>query len=273
MNPAPGPAALRRPLRTGLRTARFGLLLARTAAEIAFGSGDPRAAVRRACGRLLRIMNVRVGVQGPLPSRGLVVCNHLGYLDVPVLLAAVPAVFVAKSEVKAWPLLGWFVRKAGTLFVDRNSRSASGRASSEIGAALAGTSPVVLFPEGTSSGGAGVLPFKSSLLESARGGTIWAAALAYDLDADDGDSSEVVCYWKDMAFLPHLARLFGTREIRATLVFAPVDAADEDRKVLALRLHRIVSDLKNGKAQAAVGAGIPFDWAVVGYFGFRSRIR
>ncbi len=189
-------------------------------------------------------MGVQLQVCGDVPPDGLIVCNHLSYLDILVISAAAPAVFVSKSEVRSWPILGWIARRTGTIFVERGHSCGAGRTVEEIEGALRAGRRVVLFPEGTSSGGETVLPFKSSLLEPGRQGPISAAALAYSLEPGDGDPAEVVCYWKDMTLLPHLIRLLGRRSIRATLVFARLDGSDADRKSLARRLHSLVLTLK-----------------------------
>src|SRR2546426_8473171 len=119
--------------------------------------------------RILRIFGLEAEVGGDIPTTGLLVSNHLSYLDILVLAAISPCLFVAKQEVKHWPLFGWFARLAGTVFVHRESRIQAATAASEIDAALRTGVLVVLFPEGTSSGGEAILPFKSSLLEPAAG--------------------------------------------------------------------------------------------------------
>ena len=73
--------------------------------------------------RTLRVFSVEFESRGPLPPAGLLVCNHLTYLDILVLVALTPAVFVSKAEVQNWPVFGWFAKRSGTLFVDRTRRS------------------------------------------------------------------------------------------------------------------------------------------------------
>src|SRR5258708_19447854 len=114
---------------------------------------------------LLRVFRVETQFTGNIPSRGLLVCNHLSYLDIRALAALAPCVFVAKQEVKHWPVFGWFAKLAGTVFVHREQRAQTGQTVHKIGTALQTGALVVLFPEGTSSDGRTVLPFKSSLLE------------------------------------------------------------------------------------------------------------
>jgi lyso-ornithine lipid O-acyltransferase len=193
--------------------------------------------------RVLRVLNVEIDAQGLIPTSGLLVCNHLSYLDVLVLGALAPAVFVAKREVKLWPLFGWFASLAGTVFVNRERRSQAGPAAQEIKAVLERGQLIVLFPEGTSSDGKTVLPFKSSLLEPATKANwlLSAGALTYELE--EGDVAEEVCYWKDMTFLPHLLNLLTKRRVLANVGLVQVDRTTICRKALARQLHTLVSQL------------------------------
>jgi 1-acyl-sn-glycerol-3-phosphate acyltransferase len=194
--------------------------------------------------RLLPVFDLKVTVTGPIPSAGLLVCNHLSYLDIVVLAGMTPAVFVAKSEVRRWPVFGWFARKSGCIFVERQRRFQTSEANSEIAAAVAAGLLVVLFPEGTSSDGRTVLPFKSSLLECAAQTKppIFAGLVRYELD--DGDVGEEVCYWKDHTLGPHLLNLMSKRAIRCELHFTRVQEAGNERKALALQLHREVAAMR-----------------------------
>jgi 1-acyl-sn-glycerol-3-phosphate acyltransferase len=194
--------------------------------------------------RALRIFHMEASVAGHLPVHGLLVCNHLSYLDVLLLAALTPARFVAKSEVRKWPVFGWFARLAGTIFVERNKRCQAARTADEVGIALREGPLVVLFPEGTSTGGQTVLPFKSSLLEPATGNThaVTAGLIAYELAG--GNVSEEACYWKDMTLLPHLINLLGKPGIQASVHFSTSQPGTTNRKVLARQLHSEILRLK-----------------------------
>jgi 1-acyl-sn-glycerol-3-phosphate acyltransferase len=211
---------------------------------ISTGPGDGRQAVHRLSRRLRRILGIRLHLVGSVPRAGLIVCNHLSTIDIVILASTAPTVFVAKDDVRSWFVFGWFARRSGTLFVARDRAAAAVRSVREIRAALAAGNRVVLFPEGTSSGGQTVLPFKSSLLEAGRGHLIWAAALEYSLEVGEGDPAEEICYWKDMSLVGHLLRVLGRRRILATIAFAPLDETQSDRKTLARRAHALVIDLK-----------------------------
>lgn len=197
--------------------------------------------LQQSCRRVLRVLHLEVRVEGRIPASGLLACNHLSYVDVLVLGALTPAVFVAKREVKHWPVFGWFAARAGTIFVERERRARTGQAAEEIEGVLESGRLVILFPEGTSSGGSNVLPFKSSLLEGATKMTwpLSAGALTYELE--DGDVAEEVCYWKDMTFFPHLLNLLTKDHIIAGVCFVPFERTTNCRKVLARQLHCEVS--------------------------------
>ena len=197
----------------------------------------------RFCQRLVRLFGVEVEVSGRPPADGLLVCNHLSYLDIVVLVAQAPTIFLSKSEVRNWPGLGVLVQCAGTLFVDRERRSDVARAGAELGAALKSGTPVCMFPEGTSSDGTRVLPFRSSLLAPAidhdcRVNPVW---IGYELE--EGSVEEEVCYWGDMSFGPHFLNLLGKRRIYARVRYGTPQSPGDDRKALAAALHDEVSRL------------------------------
>lgn len=185
---------------------------------------------------------MRVDWVGPVPDRGMLVANHLGYLDVLALASVVPATFVAKSEVRSGPLIGRLVQMAGTLWVDRTRRSAAARTMAEMDRLLKQGGLVVLFPEGTSSAGHSVLPFKSALLESAcAAGQWWAAHIRYEVT--DGSVEQEVAYWGEATFGLHLLNLLKKREIRARVRCERVTLNSTDRKQVARQLHAAVERL------------------------------
>ena len=172
-----------------------------------------------------------------MPASGLLVCNHLSYLDVIVLSSILPCVFVAKRDISAWPLFGWLARAAGTIFVDRKRRLSSPAVVERTRDAISGGSVVVLFPEGTSSDGSTVLPFKSALVEAAAQLRCPVAAASIEYALDDGSVADEVCYWRDMTLVPHLLNLFFKREIRANYSFSPAQIRAGSRKEIARELR------------------------------------
>jgi len=203
--------------------------------------------LQRTSRRALRIFKFTAQVAGPVPSRGLLVSNHLSYLDIPVMASLTPAVFVAKHEIKSWPVIGWLARLAGTLFIDRRRRMDVAPVNAAVQTALDGGALVVVFPEGTSSGGQTVLPFKSSLLEPATRQIHSLSISLIQYELDDGDAGNDVCYWSDVTFFAHLLNLLSKRTFRATVRFAPIQSQsiDASRKELAQQLHSEMLKLKN----------------------------
>jgi 1-acyl-sn-glycerol-3-phosphate acyltransferase len=200
--------------------------------------------LHRSCRRHLKIFGYTAAVAGDIPKHGLLFSNHLSYLDILAISAVTPAVFVSKAEVRQWPLFGWFAVIAGTVFVNRQRRTHVGEVNREVEAALAAGALVVIFPEGTSTNGQEILPFRTSLLEPAvRGGhEIAIGCLHYDLK--DGDAGNEVCYWGDHSFFPHLLNLLGKKSIRTTLRFKKFPRTTDDRKELAGQLREAVLELK-----------------------------
>lgn len=203
------------------------------------------------CRRFLRMFGVRCRYIGPVPTHGLLVSNHLSYLDVLVLASVTPAIFVAKSEVKGWPVFGWFVKRAGTVFVQRERRAHVGDVTNEIQAALDSNVVVILFPEGTSSDGTTVLPLKTSLLEPAARSTqpLHVSLIQYEMK--HGDPAREVCYWGDMTFFPHLLNLLGKRNVEGVVRFKEINGASSDRKELARQLHAELLRLQQAGPAAA----------------------
>jgi 1-acyl-sn-glycerol-3-phosphate acyltransferase len=197
----------------------------------------------RSSRRHLKIFGYTAAISGEIPRRGLLMCNHLSYLDILAISAATPAVFVSKAEVRRWPLFGWFAAIAGTVFVDRERRHQVGQVNQEIESALAAGALVVIFPEGTSTNGETILPFRTSLLEPAARGAneISVGWLHYELE--DGDARQEVCYWGDHTFFPHVVHLLGRKSIRAILRFGKFQRATDDRKLLAVQLREAVVKL------------------------------
>lgn len=194
--------------------------------------------------RFLALLHCRVTVTGDLPSEGLVAGNHLGYVDILVLGSLCPAIFVAKSAVDSWPVFGWLSRNAGTIFVNRDNTAEVPAQLATMERPLREGVPIVLFPEGTSSDGSRVLPFRSSLLESAvrSGKPITPVAISYSLHGH-GDPGQEIAYWGDHTLLPHLLNLLSKPGFEARVAFGPGRFPESDRKREATRLHAEVSGL------------------------------
>ena len=186
---------------------------------------------------LLRILDVRVSVVGrPPASPYLLAANHLGYLDVLVLAAKLPVRFVAKSEVRHWPVWGPLAAWTGTLFLDRERARDAHRMATAVAGTLAGGEAVSIFAEGTSSPGEGVLPYRPALFEGAvaTGAPVVPAALNYRIPDAPAAVRDKVCWWGEMEFAPHLVALAGLPPIHATLAIGTPISTGRDRKRVAL---------------------------------------
>ncbi|MEO0650752.1 MAG: lysophospholipid acyltransferase family protein [Planctomycetota bacterium] len=203
-----------------------------------------RDRVTQLWGRLgLVTLGVRVHTHGEPPPRGsLLVSNHLSYLDILVMASRGPCTFISKAEVGDWPLLGPMARAVGILFVKREDRRALPQVARQLATELEAGHTVVLFPEGTSSRGAEVLPFRASLLAPAAEGPfpVAHATLGYRIPRDSGAASDLVCWWGDMTFVDHLLALLELPYIDADVRFGKERVQDRDRKALALRLWEAV---------------------------------
>jgi 1-acyl-sn-glycerol-3-phosphate acyltransferase len=192
----------------------------------------------------MRRLGIRYSVSGDVPASGLVVSNHLSYLDIMIFGAVMRCVFVSRAEVKSWPVFGWLTSMAGTVYVDRSRRSDTRNANEGISRAIQHGLPVVVFPEGMSSGGAEVLPFFPSLFEPAIENAVPVTAAYLDYEVDGGTVAHDVAYWGTMTFFPHLLRLLSLREIRATIQFSDSPRMFADRKRAAQETRVEVLRLK-----------------------------
>jgi len=189
---------------------------------------------------VLPVLGVRVEVEGTPPEPPfLLVTNHLSYIDIPVIGSQVGAIFVAKSEISAWPGVGFMCRSINTIFIDRGLRRDLPRVMREIDRELEHGMGIVLFAEGTSSRGATVLPLRPSLLESAaRSDTpVSFATLSYHTAEDEPPAHLAVCWWGGMDFSPHAREFARLRRVHARVVFGNERIHDVDRKELARRLR------------------------------------
>lgn len=222
------------------------LLLGMPVAALAARLSTWRARVQQVWARgLCRILCVRVRVHGE-PPRGafLLVANHLSYVDILVLGGLFPCTFVAKAEIARWPVLGLLARASGTLFVERENKRALRSVNRRLVARLEQGQGLVLFPEGTSTAGERVLPFRPALLEpaAALGLPVRYAALRYATPPGERAPAEVVCWWGDMTFGAHVLELLRLAHVEAFVHFGPEPIADPDRKTLAARLWAAVAE-------------------------------
>ncbi len=201
------------------------------------GSVTARAAwLQGEAQRLLRALGVEARCYGEPPAEGVLVSNHISYLDILVHAAHSPLVFISKAEVADWPLIGMLTRWAGTLFIQRERRGDVVRVAEEMTRVVAHGAVLTFFPEGTSSDGTSLLPFRAPLLAPLveHGWQVTPASLRYDLEPGDGTVEEEVAYYRpETVFGQHLLHLLGKRRIYATVHYGSPQAPGTDRKALA----------------------------------------
>jgi len=174
---------------------------------------------------LLKLSGIEVRVSGQVPeehpANTLLVANHISWVDIFALNSVLVAHYVAKSDILSWPFIGWLVKSAGTLFIDRNNRRDTARISQHLARALENGNCMAVFPEATTSEGDVLLPFKASLFESVilSRGTVQPVALRY-LDAE-GNSTSAPSYAGDTTFMQSLASIFRQPSITVELNFLP----------------------------------------------------
>ena len=196
-----------------------------------------RSLVKRWSGRLLRILNVSAHVNGELEAeRGnvLLVANHISWLDIFVLNAHLPVRFVGKAELARWPVVSRMIRGAGTVFIERERRRDTHRVTRDMIEVLANGDVVAIFPEGTTTHGHEVLPFKSSLLQPIidTDGHVQPVAIRYR--TPDGEIAMAPTYVGDTSFASSFFAVCAEPVLRVELTVRPLlPAAARHRRALA----------------------------------------
>jgi 1-acyl-sn-glycerol-3-phosphate acyltransferase len=181
---------------------------------------------------------------GEPPQHGLLVSNHLSYLDILLYGATLPCVFVSKQEVRAWPILGLLAALGGSVFIDRSSAASAAAAGLRIQQLLAEGVVVLIFPEGTSSDGSTVLRFHPSLFEPAVRSAVPVTAAAIGYSGAPHAAERDLCYYGEISFGPHLLQMLQLPSILATIHFAPPRACNQDRKQTAAQAREQVITLR-----------------------------
>jgi lyso-ornithine lipid O-acyltransferase len=198
----------------------------------------------------LRMFGLRIKVRGSLAKGAplLVLSNHVSWLDISVIGSLAPLSFVAKSEVAGWPVISWFAKLQRTVFIDRARRTHTAHVNEAVGRRLAEGDVIVLFPEGTSSDGNRVLPFRASLVGAARAaladpalGRIHLQPLAITYTRRNGlplgrRERPEIAWYGDMDLAPHLTRFLRGGAFDARVTFGepiPFDASTDRKRATA----------------------------------------
>jgi 1-acyl-sn-glycerol-3-phosphate acyltransferase len=202
--------------------------------------------------RMLAILGIELRVLGTPPSQGplLLVANHISWLDILVMHAARHCRFVAKADVKRWPLIGTLATGGGTLYIERESRRDAMRVVHHMADALRAGDILAVFPEGTTSDGRALLPFHANLVQAAISAQAPAQPVALSfIDAATGEPSFAASYIGDETLVGSLWRTAASPPLVAVVAFGEPQQAQEEgvpreRRAWAARLRATIAELR-----------------------------
>jgi len=201
--------------------------------------------------RLLHILRVRVRVHGtadtaPQGVTTLVLSNHVSWLDIFVIRSSLDCRFVAKSDIRGWPVVGWLVARQGTVFVQRAKRRDTARVNAALDDALAGGERMVVFAEGSTTDGTEVRPFHASLLQPVVRSEGYALPVALRYVTHDGAIDLKAAYAGETSLWESTLMLTEKPEVLAELHLLPaVHAVGKHRRDLAEHCSAMVADALN----------------------------
>jgi 1-acyl-sn-glycerol-3-phosphate acyltransferase len=196
--------------------------------------------------RLLAIVNVELTVSGELPSDSahpvLILSNHVSWLDIFVINATCPLRFIAKDEIRHWPVIGWLSTRTGSVYIRRTRRHDARRVNQHLTQAFAAGERFAVFPEGTTTDGTWVMPFHASLLAPAlhAQASLYPAALRFT--RSDGSICVEAGYEGDKTLLQSLLGILRQPMIRAQLaLLPPLVTEGKTRRELAHKAEQIIA--------------------------------
>ena len=192
------------------------------------------------------ILNLQIINEGELPNKPrLLVSNHISWLDIIVLGCFSPAHFVAKSDILAWPVIGYLAKQGGTVFVKRGDKQQVKAIAEEMVWLLKQNSTVIAFPEGTTTDGDGVLPFHASLFQPALliKAPVQAIAIHYE-----GAAKRLAPFIDEDDFVPHLIRMLSLDKIEVRVVFHPtISTVGKDRQSVSNEARAMILESVTGE--------------------------
>jgi 1-acyl-sn-glycerol-3-phosphate acyltransferase len=206
-----------------------------------------RILMRRWSAKLLRILNVTPVAAGTPPGGDagvMIAANHVAWLDIFLVSSVRPTRFVAKSEIRDWPIAGWIAEHAGTLFIRRDQMRDMARIDAKVRDALAQGDCVGLFPEGTTTEGDTLRKFHSSLFEPAvaNGALVHPVAIRYE--HPDGSLCRAVSFAGERTFMQSMGLIIRQRAVVARVSFsAPVTTREAARRDVARETQRAIASL------------------------------
>lgn len=206
-----------------------------------------------ACKKLCRILGVEVRMRGVVPAQKtlLAVSNHLGLLDTLVLASQLPVNFAAKAEIARWPVIRWICRVVGVIFVKRERRMQTGVFVEQVQKRLREGVCVLVFPEGTTSNGRDLLPFKTGAfaavadMAGAAVLPLYLKGISVDEYPAEGAHLQHLVWNQGVPMIKHAWDLLGLRKIEMEVrIGEPIATAGRDRKELALLSFDAMASLR-----------------------------
>ncbi|MCI1014384.1 MULTISPECIES: lysophospholipid acyltransferase family protein [Herbaspirillum] len=227
------------------------------------GKKGQEAHIRRWSRKLLRICGISVEIDSPLPlQRSLLVSNHVSWLDIFVVNSLQPCRFVAKSEIRGWPLIGWLCAKTGTIFISRGKASDVRRIFKGLVESIEKDEHVAFFPEGTTAAQGTLLPFHANLFEAAidARAPVQPYALRY-VDAA-GNLHGAADFIGDMSIAESILTILKARGMRAQLKQLPIiNTEGAHRRDLARSAREVIATGLGYSLESLSPAGAPADTA------------
>jgi 1-acyl-sn-glycerol-3-phosphate acyltransferase len=200
--------------------------------------------------QLLDMLGVRLDMSGTPPAQGLLVANHISWLDIYAINALAPTVFLSKDEVRHWPLIGWLASRVGTLFLERGSRAAALRAKEHLIAELRAGRLVGVFPEGTTGFGDLVMPFHAALFQSAIDAEVEVMPALIRYMDRLGRPSIAAAYVGETSLWECVRSIVAASGLTVRVDFLPaVTTAGAERRQLAHHSHQLLSHALGVTAQ------------------------
>ncbi|MYM23356.1 1-acyl-sn-glycerol-3-phosphate acyltransferase [Duganella sp. FT135W] len=201
--------------------------------------------IRRWSTRLLRICNVTVeqaAGSAPVLEHCAVVANHVSWLDIFVVHSLHPSHFVAKAEIRSWPLAGWLAEKAGTVFIARGNRRDLRHIFKGLVTSLEKGERVAFFPEGTTAPQGSLLPFHANLFEAAIDAKVPVQPYALTYEDASGASHPSVDFIGETSFAESIILILNGPPVKAKLmILPPMDTIGAHRRDLAEASHKVVA--------------------------------
>lgn len=204
--------------------------------------------------RLLAALNLQISTHGHVPSPNqaisgtMVVANHISWLDIHALNSVVPLRFIAKSEIRHWPIFGYLAQKAGVLFIDRDKRKDAVRVAHMTADSLSAGDNLCLFPEGTTTDGTTLMPFKSGIIQAALHANAVLQPVAIRYPHHNGGANTQLAYAGDTTMKQSITQILLQKNPKVELHFlAPINIAqlsdeDKDRRKLSAKIEQNIKE-------------------------------